>query len=67
MSKVQLLIEYDTNGGQINVQGPLDNKILALGMLRFAEKIVLDHKQAPSIVAAPASALRGVNGTPGQG
>ena len=41
---IQMTIILDDKGN-LNVNGPLQDKILCLGMIRLAETVVLAHKQ----------------------
>jgi hypothetical protein len=41
--QIVLRVIFDPKSGQVGFEGPIDNKILCLGMLALAEKIVNDH------------------------
>lgn len=41
--KIQLTIRVESNG-QINIHGPLTDKIFCLGLLEIAKKIVHEYK-----------------------
>jgi hypothetical protein len=43
---VRMVIDLDPHTGQIRVDGPIDNKILALGMLDLARKAVWEFDPA---------------------
>ncbi len=48
MPKVQLVITMEENG-HINVNGPIENKILCFGLLKIVEKIIMDF-QPPKVI-----------------
>jgi hypothetical protein len=50
--KITLTIVFDQANGQINVNGPIHNRMLAYGMLKLAEKAI-DESYAKSQVAPP--------------
>lgn len=58
--KIEIIIQPD---GSVNVTGPLGNKILCLGALELAKKVVLefDPNQTPGILVARQKP--GFNGT----
>jgi hypothetical protein len=37
---IRMVIDLDERSGQVTVNGPIDNKILALGLLELARKAV---------------------------
>lgn len=50
---ITLIINFDETNGQINVTGPLQNKILAYGMITLARDIIKEYQVGqPNIVAA---------------
>jgi hypothetical protein len=51
---IQILITL--NGNQVQVQGPIDNKVLCYGMLEMARDAIKDYKP-PSIQVAPANLI----------
>lgn len=53
MNKIQLMITLDQQTGQIDIAGPIENKVLCLGLLSFAERLVQDY-QAPQKLIQPA-------------
>jgi hypothetical protein len=52
LPKIQLTIRLEPNG-QINVHGPLADKIFCLGLLELAKKVVFDYKQEESNIIVP--------------
>lgn len=42
---IQLVIQWDPNTGEINVNGPVDQEILCLGLLEKAKQAVMAHAQ----------------------
>lgn len=48
---MQQIIITLSDRGELNVKGPLENKILALGMLELAKSVVSNHK--PSSIIKP--------------
>ena len=48
MAGVQLVITMDEKG-QIMVNGPVENKILCLGLLEFGKIAVINHVPSPII------------------
>lgn len=55
---VQIIISFNQRTGAINVQGPIENKVLTLGLLELAKQAVIDYKpgqgiQLPSGIIAP--------------
>jgi hypothetical protein len=50
MPKAQLIITL-TDQGQIEVNGPLSDKILCYGMLKFAENVIQSYE--PPKIAIP--------------
>jgi uncharacterized protein YfeS len=61
---VRMVIDFDPHTGQVQVNGPIDNKLLALGLLDLARKAVweFDPAKAAGILLA-----RGVPPAPGNG
>ena len=44
--------------GTLSIGGPIENKVLCLGIIELAKKAIIDHN--PSVIAiAPASSLSG--------
>lgn len=41
MAKTRVMIEWDAENGSMNVAGPLQNKVLMLGLLECAKETVL--------------------------
>jgi hypothetical protein len=61
---IRMVIDFDERSGQVSVNGPIDNKLLALGLLELARKAVWEFdptKQAGILLA------RGVPPAPGNG
>lgn len=52
LPKIQLSIRLEQNG-MISVQGPIDDKILCLGLLEFAKQIVFGHKKQEQSIIVP--------------
>ena len=50
----RLVIELDDKG-QLNINGPIQNKVLCLGMLELAKSLVIDFKaeDLPKVVVSP--------------
>jgi hypothetical protein len=48
---VRMVIDFDPHTGQVQVHGPIDNKLLALGLLELARKAVWEFK-GPGILVA---------------
>lgn len=46
---IRLVIELDPASGNINVNGPIDNKMLSYGMLECARDAIRDHIQQQAI------------------
>jgi hypothetical protein len=44
--------------GQINVTGPIENKLLMFGLLRMAEQVVNDFKPSSILQASPSDVMR---------
>jgi hypothetical protein len=55
MPQIQLTIILDTDTGSTSVNGPIDNQVLAYGMLQVARDAVYDRKRkaAESIIVQP--------------
>lgn len=51
MGQVQIVITM-TPDGQVSMTGPLENKVLVLGLLEIAKDLALRHKpeEAPKII-----------------
>lgn len=51
MQPIQIVIAM-TPDGQVSVNGPLENKVLMLGLLEIAKDLALKHKQeeAPRVI-----------------
>jgi hypothetical protein len=51
----RLVIELN-DSGQVNVSGPIQNKLLCLGMLEFAKDVILKFniEDQPRVALAPA-------------
>lgn len=45
MPQIQLTIILDTDSGQTAVSGPIDNQVLAYGMLEVARDAIMERKQ----------------------
>lgn len=64
MPPIQIVISM-TQDGQVSVNGPLENKVLMLGLLEIAKDLVLKHKpeEAPRVIrpvgVVPNGAVRG--------
>ena len=52
---MELLIKVNPDG-TLTIGGPIENKVLCLGILELAKKAIIDH-QASSILVAPSGAL----------
>lgn len=52
MNELHLTIKM-TPDGQISVEGPLENKILCLGLLEIAKSTVMNHKVEEHRIAIP--------------
>lgn len=55
---IQLVITFNQRTGAINVTGPIENKVLSMGLLELAKAAVIDYKpgqgiQLPSGIIAP--------------
>jgi hypothetical protein len=51
---IRMVIDFDERNGQVTVNGPIDNKLLALGLLELARKAVWEFdptKQAGILLA----------------
>lgn len=46
---VQIIITLNPDGVNINVTGPLDQKVLCYGLLERAKDVVRDYKPSPII------------------
>jgi hypothetical protein len=42
--KVRLVIELEPKSGEIGLQGPLENRLLCVGMLELAKSMVLQQQ-----------------------
>jgi uncharacterized protein YfeS len=51
---VRMVIDFDPHTGQVQVNGPIDNKLLALGLLELARKAIweFDPTKAAGILLA---------------
>ena len=49
---VQMMILWNPANGEVNVSGPLDQKVVCLGMLAMAQKAVHDYDRNNGIVLA---------------
>jgi hypothetical protein len=58
---IRMVIDFDERNGQVTVNGPIDNKLLALGLLELARKAVWEFDPAKILVA------QGVPPVPGGG
>lgn len=47
MPKIELTITHDTDTGQIELNGPLDNELYVYGLLKKAEQATHDHNRKP--------------------
>ena len=50
-----LVIQFDPDKGEVRVEGPIKNRLLAYGMLKLAEKAIDEHgeqERANAIVPA---------------
>jgi hypothetical protein len=61
---IRMVIDFDERNGQVTVNGPIDNKLLALGLLELARKAVWDFGPAK---AAGILLARGLPPAPGNG
>lgn len=43
---IQLVISMDPRTNQINVSGPIDNKVLSYGLLAIAHDVIHEHNRA---------------------
>lgn len=57
---IMLRIILDPKTGQVGVDGPMDNKLLCLGMISMAEKIIHDFKikEKPMVDVVPANVVQ---------
>jgi hypothetical protein len=63
MPLIQLIIEHDTESGQIQVSGPIDNELYCYGLLEKARQaVVANQVKSKSGLVAPHFAPRGGNG-----
>jgi hypothetical protein len=53
--KIEITIDQS---GQVLVTGPLENKILCLGMLKMAENAIINFKPSPIVPASGADVIR---------
>lgn len=65
---IPVIIQYDVATGNVQVQGPLDNMVMCLGILEAAKTAVVDHNKSKKIspLMLPAH-LRGPFGRQGNG
>jgi uncharacterized protein YfeS len=51
---IRMVIDFDPRTGQVQVNGPIDNKLLALGLLELARKAIweFDPAKAAGILLA---------------
>jgi hypothetical protein len=51
---IRMVIDFDERNGQVAVNGPIDNKLLALGLLELARKAIweFDPAKAAGILLA---------------
>ena len=57
--RAQLLIVLN-HDGTIGVSGPIDNKLLSLGMIECAKEAIIEHiRKATSLISAPPPGFRG--------
>lgn len=52
---VQLTITLDEATGNIQVNGPIDQTILAYGLLEAAKQAIIDHSKQPKSLIQPVS------------
>ena len=56
-NKIQLIIEFDPETGNVQTNGPLDNRMLCYGMLEMAREILVkragDPKQRGGRILVP--------------
>lgn len=64
MPPVELTIVFDPQTGAVNARGPIDNKLLCMGMLEMGKKAILDHDPArvPGILLAQPGPVELPNG-----
>jgi hypothetical protein len=62
--KMQLVIELDPATGGLTVNGALDNKLVAYGMLEMAKEAIADfhHNKAKSGLVVPLQKIPPTNG-----
>ena len=58
---MELVIKVNPDG-TLTIGGPIENKVLCLGILELAKKAIIDH-QASAIQVAPAGTIFGGPGT----
>ena len=59
-NEFMIVIKLKPNG-QIELSGPLQQKILCLGVLKMAENIVLHHQVKPSVVMPTPAMTQQIN------
>lgn len=52
MSGFELVIKVDSQG-QLTVGGPIDNKVMCLGILELAKKSIIDHNPSAIQIVRP--------------
>jgi hypothetical protein len=59
MPQIQLTITLDSDTGSTSVSGPLDNQIMAYGMLEVARDAIWERKQkdAQSVIQMPSQGI----------
>jgi hypothetical protein len=57
VAKVEIFMFAD---GRVTVKGPLENKILCLGLLRAGEDVVLKHKPEQKSIVVPEVVVPGI-------
>ena len=50
---IQLVIQFDEKNGGIQLAGPIDNKILCLGMIELAKVAIMNYKPNTSGIVNP--------------
>ena len=57
---IRVIIDFDEkSGNRMQVNGPFDNKVMFLGILRMAEEIVAKFEPAKTLVTAPVLPING--------
>lgn len=49
---IRMTLLFNPENGQFNVSGPIDNKLLAYGMLKLAEETIYNYNHAKEAAAA---------------